>query len=207
TTDAGMPAVSDPGARLVAAARAGGAMVEVVPGPAAVTAAMALAGVEAPGFVFGGFLPARPAGARRTALGRQLAAAGGLGLPLILYEAPHRVAGLLALLGELAPAAQVAAGRELTKRHEEVVTGTPPQVAARLGAARGEFSVVVSDIPVPPAPRSGPDSAQLVTAARAAGLPDRSVVQLLRGLGVGRREAYRLVQVAGDDDAAPAQRG
>ncbi|MDP9250566.1 MAG: SAM-dependent methyltransferase, partial [Chloroflexota bacterium] len=63
TTDAGMPAVSDPGARLVEAARAAGASVEIVPGASAVTAAFAAAGVEAIGFVFGGFLPARPASA------------------------------------------------------------------------------------------------------------------------------------------------
>ncbi|HEX2194304.1 MAG TPA: SAM-dependent methyltransferase, partial [Candidatus Limnocylindria bacterium] len=75
TTDAGMPAVSDPGAKLVAAARQDGHAVEVVPGPTAVMAAMALAGLEAAGCVFGGFLPARPASARIAALERLLAAA------------------------------------------------------------------------------------------------------------------------------------
>ena len=74
TTDAGMPGVSDPGALLVAAAREAGHEVAAIPGPAAVTTAMALAGVEASGFVFGAFLPARPASARAAALERLLAA-------------------------------------------------------------------------------------------------------------------------------------
>ena len=104
TTDAGMPSVSDPGAELVAAARAAGHAVTVVPGPSAVTAALGLAGAGGSGFVFGGFLPARPVSARRAELGRLVAAAGGLGLPLVLFEAPHRVGRLLddlgALLGE-----------------------------------------------------------------------------------------------------------
>src|SRR6185312_11887654 len=86
TTDAGMPGVSDPGAPLVAAARAAGASVEVVPGPSAVTAAMALAGVNAGGFVFGGFLPARTAAVRAARLHDLLTATGTLGVPLVLFE-------------------------------------------------------------------------------------------------------------------------
>lgn len=193
TTDAGMPAVSDPGARLVGAAREAGVAVEVVPGPAAVTAAMALAGVEAPGFVFGGFLPARPAGERRRALQGLLDAAGGLRLPLILYEAPHRVQALLSLLGEAAPEARVAACRELTKRHEEVIVGGPEQVAAALAQPRGEFTLVVSGLSPPEAAGAGLDAGALVAAARRAGLADRSCVELLRASGMGRREAYALV--------------
>ena len=190
TTDAGMPAVSDPGARLVAAARAGGHAVEVVPGPSAVTAAMAAAGVEALGFVFGGFLPARPASARRGALEQVLGAAGSLGLPLVLFEAPHRVRALLSALADAVPMAQVAAARELTKLHEEVVEGSPAEVADALGEPRGEFTLVVSGLTAPAA--ATPDVDALLAAARAAGLPERSVVELLRAVGIGRREAYRL---------------
>jgi 16S rRNA (cytidine1402-2'-O)-methyltransferase len=192
TTDAGMPTVSDPGALLVAAARNAGALVQVVPGPAAVTAAIAVAGVEAAGFVFGGFLPARPASARAAALKRLVEAAGSLSLPLILYESPHRVAGLLAALAGLAPDAQVAVGRELTKRHEQILVGTVVEVQALLEERRGEFTLVVSRLP-PRAPIGAPDFAALLSAGRGAGLSDRTMVELLRALGAPRRDAYRLV--------------
>lgn len=199
TTDAGMPTVSDPGARLVAAAREAGAAIEVLPGPSALTAAFALAGVEAPGFLFGGFLPSRPAGARTLALTRLLDAARRAGLPLVLYESTHRVRALLtALVAEL-PAARVAVCRELTKRHEEVLAGTPAGVLAALHELRGEFVVVLSDLGDPLAEPSGLDVAGLLAAGRRADLPSRTLVELLRGAGIGRREAYRLV----DDEAGP----
>ena len=198
TTDAGMPAVSDPGARLVAAARDAGHDVVVVPGPAAVTAALALSGVEAPGFVFGGFLPARPASARHDALGRLVEAAGSLGLPLVLYEAPSRVADLVRRLGDAAPACRLAVGRELTKRHEEVLTGTPAEVAGELGHARGEFTLVVSGIALPADAGSGLDAMALAAAAAAAGLSHRSVADLLRAGGMNRREAYEIAARAGN---------
>jgi 16S rRNA (cytidine1402-2'-O)-methyltransferase len=202
TTDAGMPAVSDPGAELVAAARAAGHVVEVVPGPSAVTAALAaagVAGVGGSGFVFGGFLPARPVAARRAALERLVGAAGGLGLPLILFEAPHRVSRLLAELGRLSdthPEMRIAAGRELTKLHEEMVVGTPAEVAAAVAVPRGEFTLVISGL-VAPAPDAGPDLEAITAAARRGGMSDRAMADLLRAVGVPRREAYRSAQAAG----------
>jgi 16S rRNA (cytidine1402-2'-O)-methyltransferase len=209
TTDAGMPAVSDPGASLVAAARAAGVAVESVPGPAAVTTALSLAGIEAPGFVFGGFLPARPPAARRAALGRYLAAAAGTGLPLVLYEAPHRVRGLLGQLSAAVPDARLAVCRELTKRHEQVLTGRPAGVAEQIGEPRGEFTVVIGGLPRSAA--AGADDAPavdlpgLVRAARAAGLAPRAVVELLRAAGMPRREAYRLVQADVSAVGSPAE--
>lgn len=195
TTDAGMPAVSDPGAELVAEARSAGYAIESVPGPSAVTTALSLAGIEAAGFLFGGFLPARPAGARHEALERHLAAAAGLGVPLVLYESPRRVVGLLRDLDARVPDARVAVCRELTKRHEEVLTGRPVDVASRLGEPRGEFTLVIGGlVPAPPGPMTDLDLDGLVRAARAAGLGPRAVVELLRGAGVARRTAYRLAQ-------------
>jgi 16S rRNA (cytidine1402-2'-O)-methyltransferase len=191
TTDAGMPGVSDPGPRLVEAARAAGAAIEVVPGPSAVTAAIAASGVEALGFVFGGFLPPRPASARRTALQRLLGTSGTAGLPLVLFEAPHRAAALLADLEGLVPESRVAACRELTKLHEEVLIGTPAEVGAALAAPRGELTFVVSQIPPAAAPAADVDVDALVAAAESAGLPPRTVVELLRAAGVPRRAAYR----------------
>lgn len=194
TSDAGMPGVSDPGATLVRAAREAGALVEVVPGPTAVAAAMAVSGVEAAGLVFGGFLASRPAGERRRGLERLLGAAGATGLPLLLYESPRRIRALLALLGELVPQSEVALCRELTKLHEQVLVGTPADVADRLHEERGEMVVVVSGLEQPAAETAGLDARAVVDAGRRAGLANRTLLELLRAGGVGRREAYRLVE-------------
>jgi 16S rRNA (cytidine1402-2'-O)-methyltransferase len=193
TTDAGMPAVSDPGARLVEAARAAGASVEILPGPSAVTAAFAAAGVESIGFVFGGFLPARPAGARAAALARLIAATGSTGMPLILFEAPHRVLSLLSALDRLVPGATVAVCRELTKLHEEVLVGSPSEVRTALSAPRGELTLVISDLPST-AEVSAADPAAIMAIARAAGLGQRTSADLLRAAGLPRRAAYRAAQ-------------
>jgi 16S rRNA (cytidine1402-2'-O)-methyltransferase len=159
-----------------------------------VASAVALAGVEAPGFMFGGFLPARPAAARRAALTRLLEAAGSVGMPLVLYEAPHRVRTLVSALAESAPAARVAVMRELTKRHEEVVMGTASEVAGSGFPARGEFTIVISDLPAPGEHGGAAvDGASIAAAGRAAGLPDRTIVEMLRAAGLSRREAYALV--------------
>lgn len=192
TTDAGMPGVSDPGATLVEAARGVGAIVEVLPGPSAVTAAIAASGVESLGFVFGGFLPPRPASARDTALRRLVDASGETGMPLVLFEAPHRVETLLASLEQMVPVAQVAACRELTKLHEQVLLGTPAEVAAMLTERRGEFTLVVSRIPRPALSTSSGSLAidAVVEAALQAGLTSRTAVELLRAAGIPRREAY-----------------
>jgi 16S rRNA (cytidine1402-2'-O)-methyltransferase len=196
TTDAGMPGISDPGARLVAAARAANVTVEAIPGPTAVTTAVALSGVESPGFVFGGFLPSRPASARAAALERLLSAAGSVGLPLVLYEAPSRVRPLLAALEHRQRSLQVTICRELTKRHEQVLAGGPADVSSRLVELRGEFVVVVSSIELPPNEGGELPAARVAAAGRAGGLSERGVVELLRASGVGRREAYRLAREA-----------
>ena len=194
TTDAGMPGVSDPGAELVAAAREAGAAVEVVPGPAAVTAAMALSGVTAAGFVFGGFLPSRPASARAEALERLLAGSAAVGLPLVLYEAPHRVTALLSTLTARVPECRVAVARELTKRHEEVRVGTPAEVAVRLAGPRGEFTLVISGLRPKEESGDGVDLDALIAAGKQQGLSERTLVALLRAIGLSRREAYRRVE-------------
>jgi len=192
TSDAGMPGVSDPGARLVEAARAAGASVEVLPGPSAVTAAIAVSGVESLGFVFGGFLPSRPAAARVVALRRLLDASGSTGMPLVLFEAPHRVGAVLSALHEMVPRARVAACRELTKLHEEVLIGTPAEVRAQLSEPRGELTLVISGV-APPAQPGALAIDGLVDAARRAGLTSRTTIELLRAAGVSRRDAYRAV--------------
>ncbi len=167
---------------------------EVFPGPSAVTAAIAVAGVEATGFLFGGFLPSRPASARAVALERLLSAAAAAGLPLVLFEAPHRIATLLASLAQSVPEARVALCRELTKLHEEVLIGSPADVAALLREPRGELTLVISEIPSSTRSALPFDADALVTAATRAGLAPRTIVELLRAAGVPRRDAYRAVQ-------------
>ena len=139
-TDAGMPGVSDPGARVVAACRAAGLPVYVVPGPSAVTSAVALSGLAAGGFVFGGFLPHK-AGARR----RRLAELGRGGLPIVLFESPYRLLKLADDVEAVLGARRMVVARELTKHFEEVVEGPPAAIRAAFAkrSIKGEFVVVL----------------------------------------------------------------
>lgn len=140
-SDSGMPAVSDPGARIVAACRAAGLPVWVIPGPSAVTSAAALCGLPSAGFVFGGFLPHK-SGARR----RRLAELGRGSLPLILFESPYRLLKLMdEIEAELGPR-RVFVGRELTKKFEESLSGTPADIRAAFSkrAVKGELAVVIA---------------------------------------------------------------
>ncbi len=142
-SDAGTPAVSDPGARLVAAVRAAGLAVVPIPGAAAVTTALSAAGVEAGAWLFQGFLPPK-SGARRALL-RSLAA---LPYALVFYEAPHRIEETLADMAAVFDGARaVTLARELTKKFESIVTlplaEAPAWLAADANHARGEFVVVV----------------------------------------------------------------
>lgn len=143
-SDAGTPCISDPGARLVAAVREAlpEAKIEAIPGPSALTAALSIAGVAADQFTFLGFLPHKKG--RHTTLGRIAES----DIPVVLYESPHRI---LKLLSELAAhnIPRVVIARELTKIHEEVLSGEPLEVAKNLetrSAARGEFVVIVNPV-------------------------------------------------------------
>jgi 16S rRNA (cytidine1402-2'-O)-methyltransferase len=138
-SDAGTPAVSDPGFRLVRAAIDAGIRVEAVPGPSAVLAALVSSGLPTDSFVFAGFPPAKSA-ARRA----WFEALADECRTLVFFEAPHRIResleAALAALGDR-PASL---GRELTKLHEEVVRGPLSAIVAQLGQPRGEYTVVVS---------------------------------------------------------------
>ena len=144
--DAGMPLVSDPGYRLVAAAAAAGHRVTAVPGPSAVLAALALSGLPPHPFLFLGFLPPKPGQRRQRIAAVAAAEAAGLAATLVLFEAPQRLAATLAdLAAALGPRRAVVA-RELTKLFEEVVRDDLAALAARFAAAppRGEVTVVVA---------------------------------------------------------------
>lgn len=147
-SDAGTPAVSDPGARLVAAVRAAGLPVVPLPGASSVTAALSVAGVvdEAGAFVFAGFLPAK-AGERSTAV-QALAAERRA---VLLLEAPHRIEALAEALAVLGPR-PITVARELTKQFEQISTlpaaELPAWLAAEPNRARGEFVLVLHPRPV-----------------------------------------------------------
>lgn len=142
-SDAGTPGISDPGARLVAQIRKQlpSASIETIPGPSALTAALSIAGLDATAFTFLGFLPHKKG--RQTLL-KKIASSE---IPVVLYESPHRVVKLLKELGAL-PVSRVTIARELTKIHEEVVSGNTEEVAAHFAAhpdtVRGEFVVIVT---------------------------------------------------------------
>lgn len=191
-TDAGMPSVSDPGFRLVRAAVDEGITVTSVPGPTAVTTALAVSGLPTDRFCFEGFLP-RKAGERRNAL------AGLAREPrtMVLYEAPHRLADLLADAAEqLGADRQVAVCRELTKTHEEVRRGTLAELAgwARENA-RGEITIVIAGAHGPAMTLE--EAVDEVGRRIADGEKMSAVVgEVARGGGLNRRSLYDAVLAA-----------
>ena len=191
-TDAGMPSVSDPGFRLVRAAVDEGITVTSVPGPTAVTTALAVSGLPTDRFCFEGFLP-RKAGERRNAL------AGLAREPrtMVLYEAPHRLADLLADAAEqLGADRQAAVCRELTKTHEEVRRGTLAELAgwARENA-RGEITIVIAGAHGPAMTLE--EAVDEVGRRIADGEKMSAVVgEVARGGGLNRRSLYDAVLAA-----------
>jgi 16S rRNA (cytidine1402-2'-O)-methyltransferase len=138
-SDAGTPALSDPGEQLVRAAIAAGHEIVAIPGPAAAIAALVASGLPTREFTYVGFVESK-SGPRRRLLDRHI----GDGRTVVLYESPYRVADLLADLAAVAPAASVVVARELTKMHEEMVRGTASELAERFAekAPKGEVTVV-----------------------------------------------------------------
>jgi len=186
-SDAGLPGVNDPGARLIAAALERGLEVTVLPGPSAVETALVASGLVGERFMFLGYLPRRAAELER--LWEELA---GWTWPAVAFESPRRLPASLGSLAAAQPARPVAVCRELTKRFEEVVRGPAAEVAARFDEApKGEVTVVVGA--APPAPRAdGADAAAAVAELVAAGLPRRRAADLVARLtGAPRNKLYR----------------
>jgi 16S rRNA (cytidine1402-2'-O)-methyltransferase len=139
-SDAGTPTLSDPGQALVEAAWAAEHRVVPIPGPSAVTAALAASGFGGPGFVFLGYLPRKPGQLRKL-----LESLREEERPAVAFESPHRVLKSLAAIAEMLPDRRLSVARELTKVHEEVVRGRAAELAAALdGRARGEFTLVIA---------------------------------------------------------------
>jgi 16S rRNA (cytidine1402-2'-O)-methyltransferase len=137
-SDAGTPAISDPGVELVAATREAGFRVEAVPGPSAVVAALSVAGLWAGQWRFAGFLPRSQGDLRRL-----LQAVTGSSETLVAYDAPSRLRRTLQIIAEVLPDRRLAICRELTKVHEEVFVGTAAEALAHFSEVRGEIVVVI----------------------------------------------------------------
>lgn len=204
-SDAGTPAISDPGGRVVAAVRAAGFAVVPVPGPSALTAALSVAGLAQSGFVFGGFLPVK-SGARREAL-RRFAACG---LPIVLYEAPHRLAesfaDLAAIFGD---AADLLIARELTKLFEEIhrcpLGAAVDWLNADANRGRGEFVLIVEP-PQTPAESLPAWTAQDLLQRLLDDLPPTRAAKLAAQLtGLPRQQLYQWALRIKEGGAGAAQ--
>ena len=184
-SDAGMPGVSDPGLRLVRAAREAGVEVEVLPGPTAAATAYVASGSANPRFYFGGFFPRKDAERRAT-----VESLRSLDAALIFYESPNRLVAALDALAATLPHREIAVCRELTKLHEEVVRGSLPEVrdafAAReheRGGIKGEIVLVID----------GPSAAEGAAAEEdaEAAARDRSVE--LKAAGARNKDIARAI--------------
>ena len=183
-SDAGMPAVSDPGFVLVQAAIAAGVTVTALPGPSAVITALALSGLPTDRFTFEGFLPRKSRVAYFAALAREPRT-------MIFFESPHRLGESLANLATaLGGDRRVAVCRELTKLHEEVVRGTASEVASHFAeGARGEICLVVEG--AAPATADLATGVQQVQALVAAGLRlKEATAEVSEQTGLSKRELY-----------------
>jgi len=191
-TDAGTPAVSDPGAALVAAARERDVPIVTVPGPTAVAAALAVSGLPADRYLFLGFLP-RKGGERR----RLLDTVAKSEWTVVLFEAPNRTAELLAdLTTACGGARRAAVARELTKVFEETRAGTLTDLAGYYAEAppRGEVTVVVAGTGHAVREEPAPDPEAMARALLAQGLTRKDVADRLAAeTGITRNTAYRLV--------------
>jgi 16S rRNA (cytidine1402-2'-O)-methyltransferase len=185
-SDAGTPLISDPGYKLVRAARRAGHAVHTLPGPCAAVAALTLAGLPTDRFLFLGFLPAK-AKARAEAI-TEIA---NVRASLVLYESGPRLGESLAALADGLGIRDAAVIREISKLHEETVSGSLPDLAARYADAspRGEIVIVVG----PPAEREAASEEELDAALRAALTsmsPSRAAADVALSLGVPKKRAY-----------------
>jgi 16S rRNA (cytidine1402-2'-O)-methyltransferase len=199
-TDAGMPTVSDPGFRLVAAAAAEDLPVTCVPGPSAVTTALAVSGLPSDRFCFEGFLP-RKGGERRA----RLAALAAERRTAVFFEAPHRLAGSLADMAAAFGADRPAVVcRELTKTHEEVRRGMLGDLAAwAADGARGEITIVVAGATEPTVALTGDELVRQVRVREEAGLSRKdAVAAVAQENGLAKRDVFDAV-VSAKRDAPP----
>jgi len=192
-SDAGTPAISDPGSLLVRQVRAAGHRVVPVPGPSALIAALSASGLDSSHFRFEGFLP--PKAAARQA---RLAELATYDATLIFYEAPHRIVAMMTDLANIFGGQRSAAiGRELTKRFEQIVSGPLQDLVTQLNegqiAVKGEFVVLVEGMPATDTAESdGVAFVPLIDALLAEGVPAKGIAKALASVsGRSRNQWYQ----------------
>ncbi len=189
-TDAGTPVVSDPGAYLVSRAAAAGVVVETIPGPSAVTAALSVAGFPVRRFAFEGFLP-KSGREREEALTRISQSS----VTTVIFESPYRIDSTLEELGNvLEDGRQLALCRELTKMHEQTIRGTVEEVRAALAIpSKGEITLVIEGSSGKPVEKEV-DVRTLVVEWKGEGLSTKEMTHRLQSeAGWKRNKAYRAI--------------
>ncbi len=182
-TDAGMPAISDPGFPLVAAAAAAGVTVTALPGPSAVLTALALSGLPTDRFTFEGFVPRKGRAQYFTALAREERT-------MVFFESPHRLAECLRDLASVVPGRRSVVCRELTKLHEEVARGTAAELAERFAeGARGEICLVVEGA-VPATVDLASGIAQVAALVEQGFRLKEAAAEVAEATGLSKRELY-----------------
>ncbi len=185
-TDAGMPTISDPGFRLVRAARAVGVSVFVVPGPVAAISALALSGFPSDRFTFCGFFDAK-----------KLRDDNKIAHTIIYYESPNRIMTTIAELARVMPERQIAIVREITKMYEETIIGYPAELM-NITPPRGEIVIVVA--PRPERKMSDYEISEIVNDV-VAGSMKSAAAELAQRTGISKKEAYkRLLDKGGAND-------
>jgi 16S rRNA (cytidine1402-2'-O)-methyltransferase len=194
-SDAGTPAVSDPGFRLVRLAAENGVRVVPIPGPTALISALVASGLPTNEFFFGGFLPARTSARRARFVDLR-----SINATLIFYEAPHRIAATLRDAREILGEREAVVARELTKLHEEIARGRLSELAERYSSsenARGEIVLIIDrTVIADQASETKPVASigSLVEIFEKQGLDQRAALKkAARELGISRAEAYRLL--------------
>ncbi len=191
-SDAGTPLIADPGFRVVREAREHGIRVVPIPGPSAVITALSAAGLPTDAFAFFGFLPPK-SGQRRKALEE----ARTLEMTVIFYETPHRIEDALADIADVFGDAPIVLGRELTKLHEEFLSGTAAELRIALEtrtAVKGEFTVIVGKSNATPTQAMTVE--EEVATLIQSGIPRMDALkQVARRRGLSKREVYKSISL------------
>lgn len=184
-SDAGTPLISDPGYRLVRAARNRGVAVTSIPGPSAAIVALTLAGLPSDRFLFAGFLPNKDKARREV-----LAELGGVKATLVFYETAPRLTDSLAAIDQVLPGREVAVARELTKKFEECRSGSPGELIAHYAAHPPKGEIVLLIGPPGEAETSADDADTLLKAALATLKPSQAAAEVARATGLDRKALY-----------------
>ena len=184
-SDAGTPLISDPGYRLVHAARAAGIMVTSIPGPSAVVVALTMAGLPSDRFLFAGFLPSKDKARREV-----LAELGAVKATLVFYETAPRLTASLASIAADLPGRTVAVARELTKKFEECRSGSPAELIAHYAAHPPKGEIVLLIGPPGEVEFSTVDAEALLKAALTTHKPSQAAAEVARTTGLDRKMLY-----------------